>query len=145
MEMKKNQQKLHGTIRMIPQTYIFLKFIFIYLFILPVPGLCCGMQNLHCGMQGLLFCVCVCVACRLLSCGMHVESSSPTRDRTQAPCIGSRESYPLDCQGSPPTNILSRGSQTRRTQTVGCSRQSARTAPQTYTRGNQDSVTLAGQ
>ena len=32
---------------------------------------------------------------------MHVGSSSPTRDRTWAPCIGSMESYPLDHQGSP--------------------------------------------
>ena len=32
---------------------------------------------------------------------MHVGSSSPTRARTQAPCIGSAESYPLDDQGSP--------------------------------------------
>ena len=47
-------------------------------------------------------------ACRLLSCGMqtlscsmHVGSSSLTRDRTQAPCIGSMESYPLCHQGSP--------------------------------------------
>ena len=37
----------------------------------------------------------------LLSCGMHVGSSSLTRDRTQAPCIGSTESYPLHHQGSP--------------------------------------------
>ena len=29
------------------------------------------------------------------------ESSSPTRDRTQAPCIGSVKSQPLDHQGSP--------------------------------------------
>ena len=28
-------------------------------------------------------------------------SSSPTRDRTQASCIGSTESYPLRHQGSP--------------------------------------------
>ena len=28
----------------------------------------------------------------LLSCGMHVGSSSLTRDRTQAPCTGSVES-----------------------------------------------------
>ena len=27
--------------------------------------------------------------------------SSPTRDRTQVPCVGSTESYPLDRQGSP--------------------------------------------
>ena len=32
------------------------------------------------------------VACRLFSCGMHVGSSSWTRDRTQAPCSGSLES-----------------------------------------------------
>ena len=35
-----------------------------------------------------------------LSCGMHVGSSSPTRDRICTPCIGSVESYPLDHQGS---------------------------------------------
>ena len=38
---------------------------------------------------------------RTLSCGMHVGSSSPTRDRIQAPCIGSAESYPLCHQESP--------------------------------------------
>ena len=41
-------------------------------------------------------------ACGLLSCGMHAGSSSPTRDRTWAPCTGSSESYPLDHRGSPP-------------------------------------------
>ena len=41
------------------------------------------------------------VAGRLLSCGMHVGSSSLTSNRTQAPCIGSAESYPLRHQGSP--------------------------------------------
>ena len=46
----------------------------------------CGL--LSCGMQ-------------TLSCGMHAGFSSPTRDGTQAPCIGSMESYPLDHQGSP--------------------------------------------
>ena len=40
-------------------------------------------------------------ACGLLSWGMHAGSSSPTRDRTRAPCIDSMESYPLDHQGSP--------------------------------------------
>ena len=34
---------------------------------------------------------------------MYVGSSSLTRDRTQAPCIGSMESYPLCHQGSPPS------------------------------------------
>ena len=37
------------------------------------------------------------------SCGTHVGSSSLTRYRTQAPCIGSVESYPLCHQGSPPS------------------------------------------
>ena len=41
------------------------------------------------------------VACKVLTCDMHLQSSSPTRDRTQASCIGSMESYPLDHQGSP--------------------------------------------
>ena len=36
----------------------------------------------------------------IFSCGMHAGSSSLTRDRTRAPCIGSTESYPLDYQGS---------------------------------------------
>ena len=50
--------------------------------------LSCSMQTLSCGMW-------------TLSCGMHAASSSPTRDWTRAPCIGSTESYPLDHQGSP--------------------------------------------
>ena len=39
-------------------------------------------------------------ACRLLSCSMHVGSSSLTRDQIQVPCTGSMESYPLGHQGS---------------------------------------------
>ena len=35
---------------------------------------------------------------RTLSCGRHVGPSSLTRDRTQTPCIGSMESYPLCLQ-----------------------------------------------
>ena len=57
--------------------------------------LSCGMRasylqhaGLSCGM-------------RTLSCGMHVGSSSLTRDRTWAPCVGSVESYLLHHQGSP--------------------------------------------
>ena len=38
---------------------------------------------------------------------MHVGSSSPTRDRILAPCIGSAESYPLDHRGSPKSVVLS--------------------------------------
>ena len=33
----------------------------------------------------------------------HTGSSFLGRDRTQAPCIGSTEAYPLDHQGSPKT------------------------------------------
>ena len=45
------------------------------------------------------------VACGL-SYGTHVGSSSPTTDRTWAPCIGSVESYPLDHQGSSPKSMF---------------------------------------
>ena len=41
-----------------------------------------------------------------LSCSMHVGSSSLTRDRTQAPCIGSAKSYPLDHQRSPSNSFF---------------------------------------
>ena len=37
---------------------------------------------------------------------MHVGSSSLTRNWTQAPCIGSRESYPLHHQGSPSNDLI---------------------------------------
>ena len=70
-------------------TSLFIYFLNIYLFILAVPGLSCNMWDL------------LIAACRLLSCGMRAVSSSPTRDRTQDPCIGSVESYPLNHQGSP--------------------------------------------
>ena len=43
---------------------------------------------------------------RTLSCGTHVGSSSLTRDRTRAPCIGSTESYPLHHQGCPHSHLL---------------------------------------
>ena len=46
-----------------------------------MPGLSCGVRDLCCGVRG-------------LRCGRHAGSSSPNRDRTQAPCIGSVESYP---------------------------------------------------
>ena len=58
---------------------IFLILKFIYLFILAAPGLGCGTRDLSCGMRD-------------LSCGTRAGSSSPTRDRTRAPCIGSLES-----------------------------------------------------
>ena len=38
---------------------------------------------------------------RTLRCGMHVGSSSLSRDWSRAPCLGSVESYPLHHQGSP--------------------------------------------
>ena len=49
---------------------------------------------------GLLSC-----SMQTLSCSMHVGPSSLTRDRTQAPCIGSMEPYPLCHQGSPKPNF----------------------------------------
>ena len=55
-----------------------------------------GCAGLGCSMWELLVAV-----CGLLSCSMHVGSSSLARNRTWAPCIGSMESYPLDHQGSP--------------------------------------------
>ena len=73
----------------------------IYLFILAVPGLSCGMQDLRCGVW----------ASQLWHADSqlwHVGSSSLTRDRTWAPCIGSVESYPLDHQGSPCCSFLSK-------------------------------------
>ena len=42
----------------------------------------------------------------LLSCGMHVGSSSLTRNGTRAPCTGSAESQPLRHQGSPKIFLL---------------------------------------
>ena len=51
-----------------------------------------AMQGLSCSMQDLLVAV----------CGIY----SLTRDRTQAPCIGSMESSPLDHQGSPLAMVL---------------------------------------
>ena len=66
----------------------FFKYLFIYILILAAPGLSCGTRDLRCSTQA-------------LSCCVHAGSSSPTGDRTWAPCIGSAESYPLDHQGSP--------------------------------------------
>ena len=51
------------------------------------------MQALSCGMW-------------TLSCGILVGSSSPARDQTLAPCIGSAESYPLDHLGSSQSAFL---------------------------------------
>ena len=78
---------------------LFLKKRFIYLF-----RLCQVLHNLHCGTWD-LFLVAACgplnSGMQTLSCGMYAGSSSPNRDRTWAPCIGSVESYPLDHQGNP--------------------------------------------
>ena len=59
----------------------------IYLFIyLAVPGLSCSTWDLLCGMRALS------CGMQTLSCSMHVGSSSLTRDRTRAPCIGTMDS-----------------------------------------------------
>ena len=83
-------------------------FLFLFLFILSVPGLSCCVQDLRCGMQDLLVAAGGLLSCSMwtLSCGMHVGSSSLTRDQTQAPCIGSVESYPLDHQGNPQVELF---------------------------------------
>ena len=73
--------------------YLNIYLLFINLFILAVLGLSCSMRDLCCGMFS--------CSMRIPSSGMHVGSSSPTRDGTQAPCFGSVEFYPLDHKGSP--------------------------------------------
>ena len=75
------------------------------------PGLSYGTRDLRCGrLQHADFLVAArrLLSCSMwtLSCGMHVGSSSLTRDWTRAPCIGSTESYPLDHQGSPESYFL---------------------------------------
>ena len=54
-------------------------FIYLFIFIWLCQVLVVGRGLLSCGTQ-------------TLSCDMHVGSSSLTRDRTRAPCIGSTES-----------------------------------------------------
>ena len=74
---------------------LFLFFKFIYLFwlrwvLVEASGIfSCGVRDLFILVAegGLLSC-----GMRTLSCGMPVGSSSPTRDRTWAPCIASVES-----------------------------------------------------
>lgn len=44
----------------------------------------------------------------ICGCATWHTGSSPTRDSTYAPCIGSSESEPLDCQGSPMLLIIVR-------------------------------------
>ena len=63
--------------------------------------------NIYLFIYNLVACGILVVARILLSYGMHTGSSSPTRDRAWAACIGSTESYPLDHQGSPPCFIKS--------------------------------------
>ena len=69
---------------LICKSYLFILKIFIYL---AAPSLCCRTQDLQLRHANSLL--------------QHVECSSLTRDRTQAPCIWSAESQPLDHQGSP--------------------------------------------
>ena len=69
--------------------------------------LSCSMQTLSCGTRT-LSCSVRTLSCGMQTpcCGMHVGSSSQTRARTQAPCTGSADSYPVDHQGSPLFNYL---------------------------------------
>ena len=77
------------------------KNIFIYLFWLcQVLVVACGIFAAAWGIfSGSMRTLSCCI--QTLSRGIHIGSSSPTRNRTWAPCIGSVESYPLDYQGSP--------------------------------------------
>ena len=77
----------------------------LYLFIyLAVLGFSCG---LSCGTWD--------VACEIFSCGIqnpqlqHVGSSSLTRDRTLAPCVGSTVSQPLGPPGKSHNPFLYKG------------------------------------
>ena len=79
------QSPNHWTTREFPRSSSF--FIFTYLFIyLVAPGLSCS-RRAHVRLVGSFSC-----GMRTLGCGMHVGSSSLTRDRTRAPGIGSAES-----------------------------------------------------
>ena len=74
----------------------FFFFLNIYLFILAVLVLVPA-RGIFIATWGLLSCW----ACKLLCCGMHVVSSSLTRNWTWAPCNEWPASYPLDHQWSP--------------------------------------------
>ena len=69
-----------------------------------------GCEGSQLQQAGSLVVACGSLSCgmRTLSCGMHVGSSSLTSDRTQGPCIGCMESYPLRHQGSPRDWFLSK-------------------------------------
>ena len=69
-----------------------------YLFILAALGLSCSTCDPPCCIWDLLV-----AGLGLLSCGVNVGSSSPTRDWT--PYIGSTEPYPLDHEGSPKAQV----------------------------------------
>ena len=71
--------------------------IFIYLFMLcQVLVAACGIFIGHAGSLVSVYAIFLVVAYRIFSCGMHVGSISLPRYQTQAPCIGSVESQPLD-------------------------------------------------
>ena len=74
-----------------PKSQVAIFYLFIYLFIY--------FHHARSSLRHADFLVVACrllvAACGLLSCGMHVGSSSLTREQTRAPCIGSAESYPL--------------------------------------------------
>ena len=84
-----------------PLTYVF---IFDYLFDCAILVVALGIFDRHCNMQGLWL-------RHANSQLQHVGSSSLTRDRTLAPCIGSLESQPLDHQGGGPGIVTLSGSQ----------------------------------
>ena len=70
--------------------YLFIILYLFYLFILVVPGLSCGRWAPWLRLVGSLVAAGGLLSCDMwtLSCGVHVGSSSLTRDRTRIPCIG---------------------------------------------------------
>ena len=88
--LKFHWEKLHGKNH---ANSIFKFFVYLFICLCCVLVAACGIFYLwHLG---------------YFSCGLwdlylwHVGSGSLTRDRTQAPCIGSMEFKPLDHEGSP--------------------------------------------
>ena len=63
---------------------------------------------------------------------MHAGSSSLTRDQTQAPCIGSAESYPLDHQGGPQKNINYQNGPSKHNYFCRCDREHLKNIVPTY-------------
>ena len=69
--------------------FLFCSFLKIFIYLV-APGLSCSRRAPQLWLAGSSVAACGLLSCgmRTLSCGMHVESSSLTRDQTQAPALG---------------------------------------------------------